>query len=281
MTYLKQYKTNCIVFLLSIACFAPSYASDSLRTETVNGKRVIVHKVDQGQTLYSLARKYNVNVNEIKSLNPSLVQLQIGMEVLIPNKNETVANETSATTEAPASKSPSSEQIHRVQQGETLYRISKQYGLSPQELSEYNKIGSGGIKVGQELRIPRKNSLSQANDSAPIPSTPPPADNSKPKIERKTSASGYPSITESGNAQFNASSSEEPFYLVQHKTAPIGTILFIKNKENGNTAHAKVVSNLKPNGPDATVVTINKLVYDKLEAKTGTFPVEISYTPEK
>ena len=283
-----------ISFVLLFSSLA-SQASDSLRTEVVNGRNVVVHKVEQGQTLFSLARKYGSNVNEIKALNPNMTQLQVGMEVFIPSKNATApvtqtesVPQTTApvtSTAAVASSSTASSGVndltHKVQQGETLYRISKLYNASPQEISALNNIGSGGIKVGQELRIPKKEgAIAKANDSAPSAVTPPPVDKSKPKVEKKISATGYPSITESGNATYEASIGNDPFFLVLHKTAPVGTLLFIKNKENGNTVHAKVSGPLK-NGSETTIVAINKLVYDKLEAKTGSFAVEVFYTPEQ
>lgn len=264
--------------------FGPIEASDSLRTEMINGKKVIVHRVEQGQTLFSLARKYNTNVTEIKSLNPTLSQLQIGMEILIPSKNTSVAKEI-VSNEAPVANSdPSSvstQETHTVQQGETLYRIAKQYGISTQELTEANKIGSSGIQLGQTLKIPKKGALLKSNDAAPISNTPPPVDNSKPRSEKKTSASGYPAITESGNAVLDNSIESSVFFSLLHKTAPINTLLIVKNKENGLSVHAKVVGTLKNAPSEATIVAVNKLIYDKLEAKNTSFQVELFYTPEE
>lgn len=284
-----------ISFVLLFSALA-TQASDSLRTEVVNGRNVVVHKVEQGQTLFSLARKYGSNVNEIKAYNPNMTQLQVGMEVFIPSRNnsaplqpESIPQNTTqvltSTLATPAASSSTASGVndltHKVQPGETLYRISKLYNVSPQEISALNNIGAGGIKVGQELRIPKKEgAISKSNDSAPSAATPPAADKSKPKVEKKISATGYPSITESGNATYEASIGNDPFFLVLHKTAPVGTLLFIKNKENGNTVHAKVSGPLK-NGPETTIVAVNKLVYEKLEAKTSSFGVEVFYTPEQ
>lgn len=263
-------------FLLSLS--STTFASDSLRTENMNGKRVIVHKVDQGQTLYSLARKYQVSVNDIKALNPGMSQLQIGAEVFIPSKNE---SEAAVPSTSPVTIAKSSgDHVHKVQQGETLFRISKAYGISTQELSDYNHVGAAGIKVGQELKIPSKGSTAKSNDSSPQSVTPSP-DQNTPKSEKRTSSTGYPSITESGSAQLDASLGTESFYSVTHKSAPVGTLVFIKNKENGNSVHARVTSNQSSVGNGSTIVGVNKTVLDKLEPKGNTFPVEIYYTPEK
>jgi LysM repeat protein len=258
-------------------------ASDSLRTETQNGKMVIVHKVEAGQTLYSIARKYGVSVNDIKALNPNMVQLKSDSEILIPSKNIATAPtslpakplETTSTPVAPTAPSNTeTELIHKVKQGETLYRISKLYNVSPTDIATLNQLGNAGIQLGQELKIPQSNAA-RGNDSSPAATA---AKSPTTSTERKTSASGYPSITETGNGMHDGTMVDEPFYLALHKTAPIGTILFIKNKENGLYAHAKVSGKLS-NASNA-IVTVNKKVLDKLEAKNSNFPAEVSFTPE-
>lgn len=42
---------------------------------------------------------------------------------------------------------------HTVAKGETLYRISRQYGVTVQELKEWNNLSSNLISVGQKLRV--------------------------------------------------------------------------------------------------------------------------------
>jgi lipoprotein YgeR len=51
---------------------------------------------------------------------------------------------------------PAQETVHRVQPGETLYALSRQYGIPPETLQEYNGIADPRrISVGQEIRIPQ------------------------------------------------------------------------------------------------------------------------------
>lgn len=55
----------------------------------------ISHKVTQGETLYSIARKYNVDVSEIEQLNPMLSGgMKTNMELIIPVKSRVVEGDT-------------------------------------------------------------------------------------------------------------------------------------------------------------------------------------------
>ena len=92
--------------------------------------------VKKGDTLYSIANKYNVSVNDIKSLNnlPSN-SLQIGDKIKIPG----VDNIT-----------------HIVEKGESLWSIARNYGVDINELKNINNLSSNLLSIGQVLLIPSK-----------------------------------------------------------------------------------------------------------------------------
>ncbi|MBO0929548.1 LysM peptidoglycan-binding domain-containing protein [Fibrella aquatilis] len=54
------------------ALFAAHVPLDSVGVERKDGKKYVLHRVDQGQTLYGVARRYGVNVKDIKGANPDL-----------------------------------------------------------------------------------------------------------------------------------------------------------------------------------------------------------------
>ncbi|TNE79113.1 MAG: LysM peptidoglycan-binding domain-containing protein [Bacteroidetes bacterium] len=102
------------------------------------------HTVKEGETLFGIARKYNISVQELKEINQLTDNaLRIGQELQL---NKTEQKET-----------PKSEEIkpktHHVQAGETLYSISKKYGVSVEKLKEWNKLSDNSLSAGQELRI--------------------------------------------------------------------------------------------------------------------------------
>jgi LysM repeat protein len=264
-----------LFFISSIAIFA----SDSLRVENVNGKQLMVYRVEKGETLFGIARKHAINVNEIKALNPNLAQLKLGSEIYLPTK----APVETATITIPIEKTRGSddgeEQIsHIVKSGDTFYKISKLYNVSIDDLKELNSE-TKSLKLGQELIIPSKKAIQEKQEltSTKIPISPKTEPQSKTEI--KKSVSGYPSITETCRAKLDESINNETAYSIIHPTATIGTLVLIRNKDNGNSVHAKVINNAK--NSESGMISINKKVFDKLESKTNILQVEIFYTPEQ
>jgi len=103
--------------------------------------------VQSKETLYSISKKFNVTVDEIKKVNTSIteVNLAIGQEITIPlSKNITNSSYKNAST-------------HTVQSQETLYGIARAYNVSVQDLEELNKENlKEGLKIGQVITIPSR-----------------------------------------------------------------------------------------------------------------------------
>ena len=57
--------------LSGLSFFSPEIKKDSIGIETINGKTFIVHKVDAGETLYAISRRYGVTVEQIVTQNPT------------------------------------------------------------------------------------------------------------------------------------------------------------------------------------------------------------------
>ena len=64
-----------------------------------------------------------------------------------------------------------SDTIHEVQKGETLYSISKKYGVSVSDVQSANGLSDNGIKVGQKIKIPdgKTSASAAASSSSPAP----------------------------------------------------------------------------------------------------------------
>lgn len=121
-----------------------SFGSDSVRTEVINGKTYIIHKVEAKETLFSISRKYGVALLGVVESNPGADSgLEIGQEIKVPYS----ANNRSKTKEGT---------IHRVGDKETLYSIAKQYGVSVDDIKKWNNLNNAGLKLGQELLIKEK-----------------------------------------------------------------------------------------------------------------------------
>lgn len=130
-----------------------------------------VHVVKKGDTLYRIAKQYSVTVEEIKRANNlKSERLQLGQKLLIPTKLAQRTNgnsslslrshglETFVNEPLHAKQQENSDYLyHIVQPGETLYRISLNYGVSLEVLKKINNLESNIITVGQKLKIPKVN----------------------------------------------------------------------------------------------------------------------------
>ena len=92
--------------------------------------------VQKGDSLYSIAKKFGINVNDLYNYNNLKTNvLQIGQTLLIPTSSSTT-------------------QTYTVKRGDTLYGISNQFGVSAKDLSNYNNLTTTNLQIGQILKIP-------------------------------------------------------------------------------------------------------------------------------
>ncbi|MBL3656212.1 LysM peptidoglycan-binding domain-containing protein [Fulvivirga sediminis] len=147
------------------------YLKDSVGVEKSNGKTLILHKVENSETLYSLSRRYNVSIYNIIKQNPPVeFGLEVGQIVKIPYEKtqpKPVASKPKGNTTAPAAttktESPvlvnndpgkkTGQIIHVVKPKETVYSISRQYGVSIADLKSWNNLEGNILDIGQELII--------------------------------------------------------------------------------------------------------------------------------
>lgn len=103
------------------------------------------HPLIKGETIFSLSRRYNVTLEQIEKANPGISpsNLSIGQIVFIPKPPETVQEVHYET--------------HRVRRRETIYGISRMYGISEEELKRHNpELYESDLKIWQVLNIPVK-----------------------------------------------------------------------------------------------------------------------------
>ncbi|MFA6838380.1 MAG: LysM peptidoglycan-binding domain-containing protein [Dysgonamonadaceae bacterium] len=122
------------------------------------------HTILPKETLYSVSRTYSLKPEDIITANPGLSAstFQIGKTIRIPffETFEKFTPYQEQTTDI----------VHKVVKGETLYSISKAYGVTVPELEQKNPMVSNGLKTNMELIIPVKSALLDDNVSAKIAS---------------------------------------------------------------------------------------------------------------
>ncbi len=151
------------ILLFLMMPFLNSAQTKSTNIQTINGKKFYIHKLEKKQTLYSLSKLYNVDLNAIYTENPQTKNgFKEGEEIRIPF--QTVAAPVAVTpTVSPATTvSPPTiidtmkYMTYKVNKGETLYSITKKLNMSNKDLEKWNPTITQGIKDGQLLIIGEK-----------------------------------------------------------------------------------------------------------------------------
>ena len=140
---MKNYRIIFIfIFFLffDLAFISAQEIEKSSKTEFIGQKYYYIHTLKQGQTIYSIAKVYAVDLDQIYEANPELKNsVQAGVVVKVP-----------------IIKNPESISFinHTVEKGETLYKIASNYSLKTTDINAINQGLTDYIKPGQHIKIP-------------------------------------------------------------------------------------------------------------------------------
>ena len=131
-----------LFLMLSVCALAQDYP-----IKNIDGVDYYVYTVEPSEGLYRISKKFNVLQADIYKANPSVNEgLKVGQTLYIPVKNQAKKIQPSTTRQVIE---------HQVVAKQTLYSISKMYGVEKEEIIRLNpEIENGIIKIGQILRIP-------------------------------------------------------------------------------------------------------------------------------
>lgn len=112
------------------------------------------HTVEPGQTYYSISRLYGLTVDELLTMNSLTTNdlLETGKQLTVRAMPSVTARPTQPSRTTPASTSPGVS-YHTVAKGETMFRISKLYGVTIEQIQEWNNLTDIGVKEGQKLKV--------------------------------------------------------------------------------------------------------------------------------
>ncbi len=129
-------------------------------------------KVQSGDSLWGLSKKYNLTTTELKSLNKLTSDtIRIGQTLYIPGKNAPVSSPAKPTSNKPSASAIVS--TYKVESGDSLWKISTKFKLSITDLKKLNNLDSDQIYAGQTLKVSGTSSTPTAPvETKPAPSTP-------------------------------------------------------------------------------------------------------------
>lgn len=332
----------------------PGVSKDSLGTETIEGKLFVVHRVEQKETLYGISRRYGSSIDDILKHNPAAdAGLEIGQVLKIPYSGispkpltrqvgpggihkvaeketlfsisrlygvsidelrawnrltssslsvgqELVIRETDTPPPAvspPGKPLPSVQKgVHEVKHGETMFSISQQYNVSVDELKRWNSLGGNNLDIGQLLFVappahgvaasvaqrPGQQTVSTVeavatSEPVEVKHQPQPV----PSVRTITvpgSTTGADAVVQAGLAELIEGTEGNRKYLALHRSAPIGTILKVRNEMNNREVFVRVIGKLPDTAlTDKLVIKISRSAYDRLGAIDSRFRVEVTY----
>jgi len=164
---------------------------------------------------------------------------------------------------------------HRVVADENLYNISKQYGVTIDNLKSWNDLDDDNVDLGQVLIIYAveadtnvKNStssgisefLNQNAENIPLVIT------------------NLPLKEERGLAELILDTENSEKYLALHRNAPAGTILIVRNELNNQVVFVRVIGKLPDTGVnDKVIVKISEAAWKSINAVNRKLRIKVSY----
>ena len=271
---------------------------DSIKVENIKGKKYIIHRVDKGQGLYAIARRYNIdvqkiideNIDKIDKLNqgdlikiPILIndtisiaevknqkksnrKNQIEQEMIDSStkKSETIKIEEAHANADSKDKEFEKPKTHIVSNGETVFKIAQKYKITPQLLIKWNGIKDNKLEVGQELIV---------NGALVI----------KPFEKWNAPNSVAPKNIPPQNILYNSDMIEETGFAgigveksILHKTAPIGTIILLTDVDSGKECYIKVAGKLEQQYKNV-ILMIDETAKQRLNSSSSLIRVNIKY----
>jgi LysM repeat protein len=150
-----MYRVSGIIMLLFL--FIQSFSQEegvvvkrSTDKVILEGKVYYIHYVREKETLYSISKAYNINEKVIALENPDIFAgLKAGMVLKIPADPVHIQEISVPETD--------DFHYHIISAGETIYFLSKKYGVPVEEIQKYNpEVEYSDLQINQVIKIPRK-----------------------------------------------------------------------------------------------------------------------------
>lgn len=247
------------------------------------------HTVAKGETLYSIAKKYDVTVNELKDWNSLRTNsLDIGQVVTVGDfrrvraveetikQDEPIVKTQTQSIDKPMEKPVTKEKYsYFVQTGDNLKSISEKFKVNQDSIIFWNDLKSTKLSIGQELKFPFKVSQEQVAVVSEVANYNKTAYGSKKRAQEE---GGVKKVYEEGLAKQVDQSIETNKFLALHRTLRVGTVLQVRNLMNNETIYVRIVGKLPDTGiNDNTMIRLTPVAFKRLGIIDDKALVEIIY----
>jgi len=232
---------------------------------TVNesNQKIITHQFEKKQTMYSLAKFYGLEINEVMYYNEDLgtvSDISVGTFIQIPIPNKAIKRYQRSDFDATQHASI----YYKVKKGDTLYGIAKRMFRMPvEDIQKRNNLKGNNLALGQYLQIGWINTKGIPREIRKLKSVPPEWQASQLNERHYLQAKGIKfEQTESGAAAWNKNSKTEGKLTALHSSAPINSIIEITNTMNNRSIYLKVIGRPSSKvyyGPNVKVIVTPKV----------------------
>jgi LysM repeat protein len=284
---MKNYKfTLLIAFLLGLNLAAKATNLDSLGLKKENNKTFLLFKVGPKQSLFSILKRYNLSLTEFKSANSDVeIPVKTGEILYIPLHYLEESNPAPKVVEEKVAEAPKEAEIHIVAPKQGLLSVANMHKVTMAELRKWNNLTSDRLQEGQRLIVsdPSGTKSTIAVDKASLlhakttAGATPPA--TAPVAETPAKEKGPEDIKkkiETGIAELIDVPDNSGKFLALHRTAPIGTLVLVKNLTNNQSIWVKIIGRL-PGGDSKVIIKLSPKAFEKLNAVDKRVRAEISY----
>ncbi|APG59942.1 amino acid ABC transporter substrate-binding protein [Christiangramia salexigens] len=143
-------------------------------TISANAQSYKYHTVQKGETVFSISQAYDIDEEDIYKYNPDAKNgIGVNEKLVIPVNVPRSTNSEAVSTQF---------REHRVERKETLYSLSKQYGVEIEDIKRFNKqLYSKELQVGELIRIPVPGAMASMQQPQPA------GRQSEPKVQQISS----------------------------------------------------------------------------------------------
>ncbi len=293
-------------------------AVDSIGFEKVGGKIYVLHKVNQGQTMFAVVRQYGTTIQALRDANPGISDaVQLGQTLRVPytprvSKKEAKKEEakkeevkpaakdakplpppasTTSTADAKVAVAPNG--IHKVEAGQTLYRVAVKYGVLMADIRKWNNLKDDNLTEGQELIVSEKGA--EKTKPVPVPEPKKVVTNVvKDSVRAKAAVAekvmkpveevAPPKVvtgkrkSESGLAEVIETDESTSKFLALHRNAPIGALVEVLNEYNQEKIIVRVIGRIPETSVnDDIIIKLSSRAFEKVSPNSKRFRAVISY----
>ena len=271
----KNMKRICVLILVLLWAWSvvgnSAVPGDSLGLRVVDGKTLVVYKMSASETAYAVSRRFGVAYKDLAAANTGVDMgaLKVGQEILVPTLKSNTAAASNVKSEPIVEK-----RDERVMEPLEEAPVEKPADITVLKVEPAELISSSSTET--EKDVLSTNDLSTTSATATTDKT-----KSFAQLYAEYMSGEMIAASEKGVATWiennGIQTSGDRFYAL-HNSAPVGSVVKVRNLMNNRTIYAKVIGNLAESEVNEKVlIKLSAGAAERLNVLDNRFVVEITY----